>query len=68
MIISDFDECVHYWLMYIGEKWKRCSECNKWIKLRSVKSKAKYCKECAKKNKNKKNLEYYHKGKEEKVI
>ena len=61
MVISDFDECVHYWLMYIGEKWKRCSECGKWIKLRSVNSNAKYCKACAKENKNKKKRDYWNK-------
>ena len=49
MVITDFDECIHYWLMYIGEKWKRCEECGKWIKNRSKTKIPKYCSDCAKK-------------------
>ena len=48
IVITDFDECIHYWLVYLGEKWKRCSECGKWIKLPCPNSNIKYCKECAK--------------------
>ena len=47
IVITDFDECIHYWLMYLGEKWKRCSECGKWVKLTN--NRVKYCKACAKK-------------------
>jgi hypothetical protein len=47
IVITDFDGCVHYWLQYKGEKWKRCEECGKWIKLGKTKP-SKYCKECAK--------------------
>ena len=47
IVITDFDECVHYWLQYKGEKWKRCIECGKWVK-QSKNNKNKYCKECAK--------------------
>ena len=47
IIITDFDGCVHYWLQYKGEKWKRCEECGKWVKQSKTKP-SKYCKECAK--------------------
>ena len=47
IVITDFDGCVHYWLQYKGEKWKRCEECGKWVK-QSKNNKNKYCKECAK--------------------
>ena len=51
IVITDFDGCVHYWLQYKGEKWKRCEECGKWIKQSKTKP-SKYCKECAKTIKN----------------
>ena len=47
IVITDFDECIHYWLMYLGEKWKKCSVCGKWI--RKTNNSIKYCKDCAKK-------------------
>ena len=47
IVITDFDGCIHYWLMYKGEKWKRCEECGKWIKLPCANSNIKYCKPCA---------------------
>ena len=47
IVITDFDGCVHYWLQYKGEKWKRCEECGKWVKQSKTKP-SKYCKECAK--------------------
>ena len=62
MVITDFDECIHYWLMYLGEKWKRCSECGKWIK-QSNNNKNKYCKDCAKKIKLQKDLKRLKKSK-----
>ncbi len=50
IVITDFDECIHYWLMYMGERWKRCSECGKWIRINGRKdNRKKYCKECSKK-------------------
>lgn len=49
IVITDFDGCVHYWLRYKGEKWKRCIECGKWIKQGKKANSLKYCKECAKK-------------------
>ena len=45
IVITDFDGCVHYWLQYKGEKWKRCEECGKWVK-QSKNNINKYCKEC----------------------
>ena len=47
IVITDFDECIHYWLQYKGEKWKRCEECGKWVKVTSKTFPQKYCKECA---------------------
>ena len=46
IVITDFDGCIHYWLMYKGEKWKRCEECGKWIKITSKTYAPKYCKKC----------------------
>lgn len=45
IVLTDFDGIIHYWLMYKGERWKRCSECGKWIKPKC--NKEKYCKDCA---------------------
>ena len=45
IVITDFDECIHYWLMYLGEKWKRCVECGKWIKCNKNNNNT-MCKEC----------------------
>ena len=56
MVITDFDECIHYWLIYIGEKWKRCSECGKWIKGNKNNNNT-MCKEC----KQNKTLDKYKK-------
>ncbi len=61
MVITDFDECIHYWLIYIGEKWKRCKECGKWIKTTS--NNFKRCKKCAKERHNSDSLKCYHKRK-----
>ena len=47
IVITDFDGCIHYWLMYKGEKWKRCEECGKWVKITSKTYAPKYCKTCA---------------------
>ena len=47
IVITDFDGCIHYWLMYKGERWKRCEQCGKWIKLKGVKdNRKKYCNNC----------------------
>ena len=48
LVIEDFDGVIYQWLKYKGERWKRCSECGKWIKLPCPNSNIKYCKECAK--------------------
>ena len=64
IVITDFDGCVHYWLQYKGEKWKRCIECGKWIKITSKTFPQKYCKECRKKYHNENTLKSYHKNKE----
>ncbi len=64
IVITDFDECVHYWLQYKGEKWKRCVECGKWVKITSKTFPQKYCKECRKKYHNENTLKSYHKNKE----
>ena len=63
IVITDFDGCVHYWLQYKGEKWKRCEECGKWIKLGKTKPST-YCKECAINKENKLRMERYYKNKE----
>lgn len=62
MVITDFDECIHYWLMYIGEKWKRCIECGKWIKSNKNNNNT-MCKECKVIKKMKQNKESYKKNK-----
>ena len=64
IVITDFDGCVHYWLQYKGEKWKRCEGCGKWVKVNSKTFPQKYCKECRKKYHNENTLKSYHKNKE----
>ena len=64
IVLTDFDGIIHYWLMYKGERWKRCSECGKWIKLCGRKDNSKkYCKECARIIKIKQDNERYLKNK-----
>ena len=64
IVITDFDGCVHYWLQYKGEKWKRCEECVKWIKQGKKAHQLKYCKECGKIKENELRMERYYKNKE----
>ena len=64
IVITDFDGCVHYWLQYKGEKWKRCEECGKWIKQGKKAHQLKYCKECGKIKENELRMERYYKNKE----
>ena len=47
---SDLADChaIYSYLIYIGEKWKRCEVCGKYIKEGKTK-KIKYCSDCAKK-------------------
>lgn len=56
MVIIDFDDVVYQYLIWKGERWKKCNYknehdelCSKWFKLKSVNSKQKYCNSCAKK-------------------
>ena len=63
IVITDFDECIHYWLQYKGEKWKRCVECGKWIKQSKTKP-SKYCKECRRITDNEISSKSYYKNKE----
>jgi hypothetical protein len=49
IVLEDFDGVIYSYLNYIGEKWKKCEDCNnKWFKLKSNNSKQKYCNECYK--------------------
>ena len=67
IVITDFDGCIHYWLMYKGEKWKRCKECGKWIKIYGVKDNSKkYCKGCAKVIQQEQKNDYKKREKEKK--
>ena len=43
--------------MYKGEKWKRCKECGKWVKITSKTYAPKYCKNCANEMKIKMTIE-----------
>lgn len=42
--LKDFNGVIHEYLKYIGEKWKRCKECNEWILQKS--NRKAYCKKC----------------------
>lgn len=48
--VTDLADChaIYSYLIYIGEKWKRCEVCGKYIKEGKTK-KIKYCSDCAKK-------------------
>ncbi|MGU9539168.1 hypothetical protein ACQX0N_09330 [Clostridium tepidum] len=62
LIITDFDGVVYQYLIWRGEKWKRCEVCSKWIRIKSKKIPM-YCSKC----KKEKQLEWdrkYHKNKE----
>lgn len=60
LVISDFDGVVYQYLIWKGEKWKKCNECGKYFKPKS--NSAKYCVGCKKKKKarqNKENMQKY---------
>lgn len=48
--VTDLADChaIYSYLIYIGEKWKKCEVCGKYIKEGKTK-KIKYCSDCAKK-------------------
>lgn len=46
IIITDFEGVVHQYLIWKGERWKKCQECGKWIKITTGNNM--YCKKCAK--------------------
>ncbi|EPY2277983.1 hypothetical protein ACXAT3_002735 [Clostridium sporogenes] len=48
LIITDFDGVVYQYLIWRGEKWKRCEVCGKWIRVKSKKIPM-YCNVCKKK-------------------
>ena len=49
MIINNFDGVIYQYLIWKGERWKRCELCNKWIKIRNKKNTSqKYCGSCKK--------------------
>lgn len=65
IIINDFEGVVYQYLIWKGERWKRCENCNnKWFKLKSHNSNQKCCNYCAKEIKNKQNLKLWHKNKQ----
>lgn len=55
MVISDFEGVIYQYLIWNGEKWRRCECCSKWIKPKN--NKQIYCNQCAKE----KELEKYKK-------
>lgn len=69
LVITDFDGVVHQYLIWKGEKWKRCEECGKWIRQKN--NKIKYCDKCAEKIKKEQNKiadkKYKEKAKSEKI-
>jgi rRNA maturation endonuclease Nob1 len=52
LTIDDFDGVIYQYLIWKGERWKRCEICGKWIKQGNTKPK-KYCNICAKDIKSK---------------
>lgn len=58
LVITDFDGVVYQYLIWKGEKWKRCKKCNRWIKIKGVKDNSKkYCNVCSKEEKIRKTIE-----------
>lgn len=47
LIITDFDGVIYQYLIWRGEKWKKCEVCGKWIKIKSKKIPM-YCSKCKK--------------------
>lgn len=54
--INKFEGVIHYYLNYIGEHWKKCSECDKWFIVKN--NNQKYCSNCSKLIRNEKMAEY----------
>ncbi|UZW14329.1 hypothetical protein OSC52_00200 [Clostridium pasteurianum] len=46
--ITDFEGVIYQYLIWKGERWKKCEECGKWIKIHKNSNKIKYCLKCAK--------------------
>lgn len=47
LVIKDFDGVIYQYLIWKGEKWKRCEVCGKWIKIKGKKP-PEYCTTCKK--------------------
>lgn len=47
LVVDDFDGVIYSYLNYIGEKWKKCECCSKYVKQKSDKPQ-RYCSKCAK--------------------
>lgn len=47
MTINDFDGVIYQYLIWKGERWKKCNLCEKWIKQKSKKPTL-YCNSCKK--------------------
>ncbi len=61
--ITEFNEPIHYYYMHLGQKWKKCLECGKWIKVRTKTKPQKYCKDCRRKMDAKISAKAYHNNK-----
>ena len=61
--ITDFDFVIYSYLIYIGEHWKKCEECNKkYFLIKNIKNTSqKYCKECKQKKEKEKKIKYWTK-------
>lgn len=46
LVVEDFDSVIYYYLIWKGQKWKRCERCYKWIRQKN--NKMKYCSNCSK--------------------
>lgn len=58
LVITDFDGVVYQYLLWKGEKWRRCEICGKWIRIKGIKDNSKkYCSTCAKSEKIRKTIE-----------
>ena len=64
--ISDFRNLGYEYLLWCGENFIRCKECETLIRKNN--NKIKYCKDCAGIIKNEQNKKYYHLGKQKTVI
>lgn len=46
--VTDFENSIYYYLIYIGQKWKRCEVCGEFFKQISNTKPKKYCNKCSK--------------------